>query len=121
MDPVPTSSKEKAASERMFMCSDLYIAAFKGRTEEVIGLLTRSNHATVRNAARPFPVARAHGTSSFNLQFLSQLAIFTREKFIFGTIDCRRSISTILISSIYYFTAPIFFFHLRVETMHEKC
>ncbi|KAK3118746.1 hypothetical protein QOZ80_9BG0706330 [Eleusine coracana subsp. coracana] len=58
MEHVPASSKEEA-TERMFMCSDLYIAAFKGQTDVVIGLLTGSNHATARNG-RPSSAARVN-------------------------------------------------------------
>ncbi|GJN04360.1 hypothetical protein PR202_ga21903 [Eleusine coracana subsp. coracana] len=61
MEPVPASSKE-ADTELMFMCSDLYIAAFKGQTDVVIGLLTGNNHATARNG-RPSSAARVNGTS----------------------------------------------------------
>ncbi|KAK3120117.1 hypothetical protein QOZ80_9AG0681930 [Eleusine coracana subsp. coracana] len=43
----------------MFMCSDLYIAAFKGQTDVVIGLLTGNNHATARNG-RPSSAARVN-------------------------------------------------------------
>ncbi|CAO2141928.1 unnamed protein product [Urochloa humidicola] len=52
-------SKEQE-SDPLFMCSELYIAAFEGRTEEIAGLLAGSSHTTTtrRNNGRRSPAAR---------------------------------------------------------------
>ncbi|KAJ1275290.1 hypothetical protein BS78_05G124800 [Paspalum vaginatum] len=55
----PARYKEEIPG-RMFMCSDLYVAAFEGRTEDVTGLLS-GNRSTAAEVAsrRPSPAARA--------------------------------------------------------------
>ncbi|CAN6372274.1 unnamed protein product [Urochloa humidicola] len=51
-------SKEQI-SDPLFMCSELYIAAFEGRTEEIIGLLAgSSSHTTPARNGRRSPAAR---------------------------------------------------------------
>uniref|UniRef100_A0A0E0R7Q7 Uncharacterized protein n=1 Tax=Oryza rufipogon TaxID=4529 RepID=A0A0E0R7Q7_ORYRU len=48
--------------EHLFMCSRLYIAAFRGYTDEVFSLLAGSSGAAVEPAnSRPSPAAQEHG------------------------------------------------------------
>jgi hypothetical protein len=47
--------------ESLFMCSELYIAAFKGRTQEVAGLLTGRNISGIPAAARHGGPAKVAG------------------------------------------------------------
>ncbi|GJN40145.1 hypothetical protein PR202_gb29323 [Eleusine coracana subsp. coracana] len=57
----PASCKEEIP-EGMFMCSELYLAAFEGRTQEVIGLLTGSYVAieAARNGQAALHATRAN-------------------------------------------------------------
>lgn len=52
--------------EHLFMCSRLYIAAFRGYTDEVFSLLAGSSGAAVQPAnSSPSPAAQERGTPSF--------------------------------------------------------
>jgi hypothetical protein len=66
MEITPAAGSDHEIPEHLFMCSKLYLAAFRGYTDEVCSLLAGSSGAAVEPAnSRPSPAAQERGTPSF--------------------------------------------------------
>jgi hypothetical protein len=59
---------KKKIPDHLFMCSELYIAAYDGQTDEVVRLLGESSGVAVESPTiRATPAAQAAGTSTMQV------------------------------------------------------